>query len=71
MDAALTVPDAGVMARFRELQGPVVCFNLVRPDGSWVGHKEVGKLAAIHRICLRTGRCKGRPCVAGSAVTAE
>jgi molybdenum cofactor sulfurtransferase len=51
----VVVPAASVMERFRELQGPVVCFNLLRPDGSWVGHKEVGKLAAIHSICLRTG----------------
>lgn len=50
-----SVPEPSVLARFRELQGPVVCFNLMRPDGSWVGHKEVGKLAAIHSICLRTG----------------
>jgi molybdenum cofactor sulfurtransferase len=43
------------MQRFKALQGPVVTFNLQRPDGSWVGHKEVSKLAAIHNICLRTG----------------
>lgn len=50
------VPEPSVLAQFRQLQGPVVCFNLMRPDGSWVGHKEVGKLAAIHGICLRTGK---------------
>lgn len=49
------VPERSVLAVFQELQGPVVCFNLLRPNGSWVGHKEVGKLAAIHSICLRTG----------------
>ena len=58
-DGLLVVPEASVMERFRELQGPVVCFNLLRPDGSWVGHKEVGKLAAIHSICLRTGMLGG------------
>jgi molybdenum cofactor sulfurtransferase len=53
------VPEPSVLACFRERQGPVVCFNLLRPDGSWVGHKEVAKLAAIHNICLRTGmQCK-------------
>ncbi|CAI5928871.1 unnamed protein product [Closterium sp. NIES-64] len=36
-------------------QGGVVAFNLKRSDGSWVGHKEVEKLAAIHSIHLRTG----------------
>lgn len=50
-----SVPEPSVLAVFQELQGPVVCFNLLRPSGSWVGHKEVGKLAAIHSICLRTG----------------
>jgi hypothetical protein len=50
-----SVLEASVLAEFQELQGPVVCFNLLRPNGSWVGHKEVGKLAAIHNICLRTG----------------
>jgi hypothetical protein len=27
----------------------------LRADGSWVGHREVAKLALIHGICLRTG----------------
>jgi hypothetical protein len=54
--AALPPPlPAGVLQAFAELQGPVVAFNLLRPDGSWVGHKEVARLAAIHHICLRTG----------------
>eukprot|EP00775_Hariotina_reticulata_P009146 gene9146-9314_t len=38
-----------------EYEGPVVSFNLLRADGSWVGHKEVAKLAQIHGICVRTG----------------
>jgi hypothetical protein len=50
------VPEPSVLACFRERHGPVVCFNLLRPDGSWVGHKEVAKLAAIHNLCLRTGK---------------
>lgn len=58
------VPEPSVLACFREHQGPVVCFNLLRPDGSWVGHKEVAKLAAICNICLRTGmRCWSAPCL--------
>lgn len=36
-------------------QGPVVTFNLKRADGSWLGHREVEKLAALENIQLRTG----------------
>lgn len=36
-------------------QGPVVTFSLKRADGSWVGHREVEKLAALENIQLRTG----------------
>eukprot|EP01018_Ginkgo_biloba_P031481 Gb_30425 [translate_table: standard] len=36
-------------------QGPVVTFNLKRSDGSWVGYREVERLAAIKGIQLRTG----------------
>ncbi|KXZ48630.1 hypothetical protein GPECTOR_26g533 [Gonium pectorale] len=35
--------------------GPTVAFNLLRPDGSWVGYGEVGRLAAMHGLHLRTG----------------
>ncbi|TYK08631.1 molybdenum cofactor sulfurase isoform X11 [Cucumis melo var. makuwa] len=35
--------------------GPVVSFNLRQPDGSWVGHREVEKLASLSGIQLRTG----------------
>ncbi|KAL8205664.1 hypothetical protein R6Q57_009215 [Mikania cordata] len=35
--------------------GPVVSFNLKRADGSWVGPREVEKLASLSRIQLRTG----------------
>ncbi|XP_038901663.1 molybdenum cofactor sulfurase isoform X4 [Benincasa hispida] len=35
--------------------GPVVSFNLRQPDGSWVGHREVEKLASLCGIQLRTG----------------
>ncbi|KAI7745708.1 hypothetical protein M8C21_022185 [Ambrosia artemisiifolia] len=35
--------------------GPVVSFNLKRADGSWVGPREVEKLASLSGIQLRTG----------------
>jgi hypothetical protein len=34
-------------------QGPIVTFNLKRADGSWVGYREVEKLAALSNIQLR------------------
>ncbi|KAI3769040.1 hypothetical protein L6452_00136 [Arctium lappa] len=33
--------------------GPVVSFNLKRPDGSWIGYREVEKLASLSGIQLR------------------
>ena len=44
-----------------EVQGPVVAFNLLRADGSYVGYSEVERLATVHAIQLRTG-CFGRAC---------
>uniref|UniRef100_A0A7N0V6Q5 MOSC domain-containing protein n=1 Tax=Kalanchoe fedtschenkoi TaxID=63787 RepID=A0A7N0V6Q5_KALFE len=35
--------------------GSVVTFNLTRSDGSWVGYREVEKLASLSGIQLRTG----------------
>ncbi|XP_043688948.1 molybdenum cofactor sulfurase isoform X2 [Telopea speciosissima] len=35
--------------------GPTVTFNLKRSDGSWVGYREVEKLASLNGIHLRTG----------------
>ncbi|XP_057765284.1 molybdenum cofactor sulfurase [Salvia miltiorrhiza] len=35
--------------------GPIVSFNLKRPDGSWFGYREVEKLASLSNIQLRTG----------------
>ncbi|KAI4315918.1 hypothetical protein L6164_023947 [Bauhinia variegata] len=35
--------------------GPIVSFNLKRPDGSWYGYREVEKLASLSAIQLRTG----------------
>ncbi|XP_022149605.1 molybdenum cofactor sulfurase isoform X2 [Momordica charantia] len=39
----------------RNKMGSIVSFNLGRPDGSWVGHREVEKLASLSGIQLRTG----------------
>lgn len=33
--------------------GPIVSFNLKRPDGSWFGYREVEKLASLSEIQLR------------------
>lgn len=44
-----------LLTAWQAAQGPVVSFNVLRPDGSWVGYREVQKLASIHNICLRTG----------------
>jgi molybdenum cofactor sulfurtransferase len=35
--------------------GPIICFNVKSYDGSWIGHGEVGKLADMWRILMRTG----------------
>ncbi|KAI7979425.1 Molybdenum cofactor sulfurase [Camellia lanceoleosa] len=36
-------------------QGPIVSFNLKRPDHSWFGYREVEKLASLSGIQLRAG----------------
>ncbi|RDX99356.1 Molybdenum cofactor sulfurase, partial [Mucuna pruriens] len=36
-------------------RGPIISFNLKRPDGSWYGYREVEKLASLSGIQLRTG----------------
>ncbi|XP_078166867.1 molybdenum cofactor sulfurase (LOS5) (ABA3) isoform X1 [Carex rostrata] len=35
--------------------GPTIAFNLRREDGSWVGYREVEKLASLSGVHLRTG----------------
>lgn len=44
-----------VTPRFLEggQHGPTVTFNLRRADGSYVGHREVAKMAELHSIVLR------------------
>ncbi|XP_072020767.1 LOW QUALITY PROTEIN: molybdenum cofactor sulfurase-like [Amphiura filiformis] len=37
------------------MQGPIINFNLLRPNGEFVGYAEVDSLAALHDIHLRTG----------------
>ncbi|EFJ48731.1 hypothetical protein VOLCADRAFT_40621, partial [Volvox carteri f. nagariensis] len=52
--------------------GPTVSFNLLRPDGSWVGYTEVGRLAAMHGLVLRTGCfCNPGACAEWLGLTAE
>lgn len=36
-----------------DVMGPTVSFNLLRPDGSWFGYREVEKLASLSGIQLR------------------
>lgn len=36
-------------------QGPIVNFNLLRPDGQVLGYHQVEKLASVCDIHLRTG----------------
>ncbi|CAD7702725.1 unnamed protein product, partial [Ostreobium quekettii] len=35
--------------------GPIVAFNLLHDDGSWVGYREVERLARLNNIYIRTG----------------
>eukprot|EP00850_Spirogloea_muscicola_P015730 SM000123S25842 [mRNA] locus=s123:199195:205729:+ [translate_table: standard] len=48
-------------------QGPIVTFNILRADGSWVGHREVEKLAVLHgihlRVLLNLGHMLTCPCL--------
>lgn len=53
-------------------QGPVVTFNLLRPDRSFVGYREVEKLAGLHSIFLRTGCfCNPGACARHLGLTAS
>jgi hypothetical protein len=49
------VPTPSELAAWQGVQGPLVTFNLRRPDGAWVGYGEVQQLAGAHDILLRTG----------------
>lgn len=39
----------------RDIQGGTVTFNLIRPNGEYVGYMEVMNMAALFKIHLRTG----------------
>jgi molybdenum cofactor sulfurtransferase len=49
--------DAGLSHKAQDCPGPVVAFNIVRDDESYVGYNEVSKLAGLNRppIQFRTG----------------
>ncbi|KAK7846169.1 molybdenum cofactor sulfurase [Quercus suber] len=51
---SLTLSAIGRYGLCREW-GPIVSFNLKRPDGSWFGYREVEKLSSLSGIQLRTG----------------
>lgn len=53
-------------------QGPVVAFNLLRPDGSYVGYREVERLATLSGVRLRTGCvCNPGACAAALGLGAQ
>ena len=53
-------------------QGPVVAFNVLRSDGSWVGYREVETLAGAAGIVLRTGcHCNPGACSDHLGITAS
>lgn len=55
--------DEKELEEYRQVQGPVVAFNVRRSDGVWVGPSTVGTLAALCGIQLRTGcTCNPRAC---------
>ncbi|XP_077993874.1 molybdenum cofactor sulfurase-like [Glandiceps talaboti] len=39
----------------KSTQGPIINFNIIKPNGDYVGYAEVDKLASLHDIHLRTG----------------
>ncbi|GIL77285.1 hypothetical protein Vretifemale_6749, partial [Volvox reticuliferus] len=72
--AAATAGTSAVGAAVASLpdHGPTVSFNLLRPDGSWVGHAEVARLAAMHGLHLRTGCfCNPGACAQWLGLSAE
>ena len=62
------------MRSLKEIQGPIVSFNILRSDGSYVGYNEVSKLAALNRtpIQIRTGCfCNPGACLNALALDEE
>ncbi|TQS38039.1 hypothetical protein Golomagni_01464 [Golovinomyces magnicellulatus] len=39
----------------KQIQGPIIAFNLIAKDGSWVSNVEFERLASIHNFHIRTG----------------
>ena len=39
----------------QSVQGPIINFNLIKPDGQVIGYSVVDRLATVHNIHLRTG----------------
>jgi len=53
-------------------QGSIVCFNLLRSDGSWIDYNEVIKLAGIYKISIRGGgHCNTGSVARWHSLTAE
>ena len=56
----------------QSVQGPIVNFNLVKPDGQVIGYSVVERLAAVHNIHLRTGCfCNTGACMAYLRLSVE
>ncbi len=52
-------------------QGPTVTFNLLDPQGQWVGHRQVQRIASLEGIYLRTGvMCNPGACSTATGVKA-
>lgn len=67
--ASAAAPAAAAAAA---LQGPTVAFSLLRDDGAYVGYAEVARLAAAHRLHLRTGCfCNPGACAAHLGLSAR
>jgi molybdenum cofactor sulfurtransferase len=50
-------------------QGPTVTFNLLDSSGTWVGHRQVQRIASLEGIYLRTGvMCNPGACSAATGV---
>ena len=54
------------------VQGPIINFNLVKPDGQVIGYSVVDRLATIHNIHLRTGCfCNTGACMTHLDISAQ
>ena len=54
------------------VQGPIINFNLIRPDGQVIGYSVVERLATVHNIHLRTGCfCNTGACMSHLGLSTE